>query len=68
MKTILQKQQAQALLKSVGKVSPVYLLHTPKGKRLLQLPQLTGMAELVSPIGEQSRAEYSPVDTVIKNL
>ncbi len=49
------KQQAHlagALLRGISKVAPVYLTRTPKGKRLLQLPHASTMAQTMMPIRE----------------
>ena len=68
MKTILQNQQAQALLKNVGRATPVYLIRTPKGKKLLQVPQLLEIGEIASTMSEQASAMHKPVDVAINNL
>lgn len=59
MKSIQHAQQAKALIQSVGKVMPIYLTRTPKGKRFLQMPLLfeTTLAEM--PLVEITKEEIS---------
>lgn len=47
-----QTHHANALLQEIGKAAPVYLTRTPKGKRLLQLPHPSTMAQTIVAIRE----------------
>lgn len=57
MQTNDQTQQVNALLQTIGLAKPIYLMRTPSGKRLLQLPHSqkittasgTGLQKNISP-------------------